>query len=637
MQNDALLLPASLNGIAEFPLPLQPVSAAEYIRNIIKTLPEDPGVYQYFDKEGQLLYVGKARNLKKRVSSYFTKEHDSTRLKLMVGKVAEIKTVKVNTELDALLLENNLIKSLRPRYNINLRDDKTYPWIILKKERFPRLFYTRKQVKDGSEYFGPYASVKLMHTLLDVIRQAYPLRTCSYDLSNENIAKGKFRPCLEYHIGRCKAPCVGKQAEQEYEQNIIEIRHIIKGDIGFAIRDLKNGMQAASEALEFEKAEALKKKIDILSAYQSKSAIVHPSITDTDVLNLISDETNAYVHYFQVISGAIVNSQTLEIRKRIEENDEDIMLFAIVESRHRFGSKSREILLPFEPELKIPGTDYVVPKIGDKKKLLDLCLRNALAHKQEREKQAELTDPDRHTERIMNQMTKDLRLTEQPRRIEAFDNSNIQGEYAVSAMPVFIDGKAAKKEYRHFNIRTVEGADDFKTMDEVITRRYSRVLAENQPLPQLIVIDGGKGQLSAAMQALERLGLGGRIAVIGIAKRLEEIYFPNDPLPLYLDKRSETLKVIQQIRDEAHRFGITHHRNRRSRETFKTELSEIKGVSHKTAEKLLLELRSVKHIREASLDEIEKIVGKAKGKLVYDYFHSGNADETVTDDGSNVA
>ncbi len=599
---------------------------SEHIRNLIKTLPDSPGVYQYFDAENTLLYVGKAKNLKKRVSSYFMKDLGTTRLRIMVNKINDIRTVKVNTELDALLLENNLIKSLKPRYNINLRDDKTYPWIILKKERFPRLFYTRKQIKDGSEYFGPYASVRLMHTLLDVIRQTYPLRTCSYDLSQENIEKGKFRPCLEFHIGRCKAPCVNKQTAEEYNQNISEIRLIIKGDIGFALRDLKEKMQAAVERYEYEKAEELKTKIEILSAYQSKSTIVHPSITNTDVVNFTGDEKSTYIHYFQIVNGAIVNSQTIEIKKKIEESDHDVLLFAIVEFRNRFSSRSKEILVPFAPEIQLPDCEYVVPKIGDKKQLLDLCFKNALSYKQEREKQIALTDPDRHTERIMNQMMKDLRLKEQPRRIEGFDNSNIQGNFAVSAMPVFIDGKPAKKEYRHFNVKTVEGPDDFKTMEEIITRRYSRVIAENLPMPQLIVIDGGKGQLSAAVESLRKLDLLGKVAIIGIAKRLEEIYFPNDPIPLYLDKRSETLKVIQQIRDEAHRFGITHHRNKRSRETFKTELNEINGISDKTAEKLLLELKSVKNIKEASLEELEKIIGKAKGRMVFDYFHQSSQD-----------
>lgn len=601
---------------------------SEHIRSIIKTLPETPGVYQYFDAEEGLLYVGKAKNLKKRVTSYFTKEHDSARLRIMVRKIHDIKTVKVNSELDALLLENNLIKNLKPRYNINLRDDKTYPWIILKKERFPRLFYTRRQVKDGSEYFGPYASVRLMHTLLDLIRQTYPLRTCNYDLSRENVEKGKFRACLEYHIGRCKAPCENKQAVEEYDQNISEIRQIIKGDITHALRDLKDRMNAAAERYEFELAETLKIKINILSAYQSKSTIVHPSITNTDVINLISDEKNAYVHFFNIIDGAIINAQTLEIKKKIDESDADLLMFAIVEFRTRFNSSSKEILVPFAPEITLPGCDYVIPKIGDKKQLLDLCYKNALSYKQEREKQIALTDPERHTDRIMNQMMKDLRMREQPRRIEGFDNSNIQGEFAVSAMPVFIDGKPAKKEYRHFNVKTVVGPDDFATMEEIILRRYSRVIEEKLPMPQLIVIDGGKGQLGAAINSLRKLNLMGKVAIIGIAKRLEEIYFPGDPLPLYLDKRSETLRVIQQIRDEAHRFGITHHRNKRSRETFTTELSEIRGISDKTAEKLLIELKSVKNIKEATAEELEKAIGKAKAKLVYTHFQKGAADPT---------
>ena len=598
-----------------------PEEFPEHIQHLIKTLPESPGVYQYFDSEKQLLYVGKAKNLKKRVSSYFTKDHDSGRLRIMVNKIRDIKTIKVNSELDALLLENNLIKNLKPRYNINLRDDKTYPWIILKKERYPRLFYTRRLVKDGSEYFGPYASVKLMHVLLDLIRQTYPLRTCNYDLSEDNINKGKFRACLEFHIGRCKAPCVGKQGIKEYDQNIGEIRQIIKGDIGQTLREMKIKMNDAANNYEFEVAEALKNKIQILSSYQSKSTIVHPSITNIDVVNIISDEKNAYVHYFNIIEGAIINAQTLEIRKKIDETDDDLLLFAIVEFRNRFNSGNKEILVPFLPEIELTGCNYVVPKIGDKKQLLELCHRNALSYKQEREKQIALTDPERHTDRIMNQMMKDLRLTEQPRRIEGFDNSNIQGSYAVSAMPVFIDGKPAKKEYRHYNVKTVEGPDDFATMEEVIFRRYSRVIEENLPMPQLIVIDGGKGQLGAAINSLRKLNLMGKVAVIGIAKRLEEIYFPGDPLPLYLDKRSETLRIIQQIRDEAHRFGITHHRNKRSRATFTSELNEIKGISDKTAEKLLLALKSVKNIKEATLDEIEKVIGKSKAKLVYDFFN----------------
>lgn len=593
---------------------------SDHISAIIKTLPDTPGVYQYYDEDKMLLYVGKAKNLKKRVTSYFSKEHDSGRLRVMVRKIVDIKTIKVNTELDALLLENNLIKSLKPRYNILLRDDKTYPWIILKKERFPRLFYTRKHIKDGSEYFGPYASGKVMHALLDLIRQTYPMRTCSFDLSKENITKGKFRACLEFQIGRCKAPCVNKQSEEEYQQNVDEIRQIIKGNIGAAIGDLKSKMQQAAGSYAFEEAQQLKIKIDVLSDYQSKSTIVHPSITNTDVINILSDDKNAYVHYFKIIEGAIIQSQTIELKKKIDESESDLLLFAIIEFRNRFNSNSKEILVPFSPDIVLPDCDYVIPKIGDKKQLLDLCYKNALAYKHEREKQIALTDPEKHVDRIMNQMMKDLRMKEQPRRIEGFDNSNIQGNYAVSAMPVFINGKAAKKEYRHYNVKTVEGPDDFATMEEVIYRRYSRVLADNLPMPQLIVIDGGKGQLGAAVNSLRKLNLMGKVAIIGIAKRLEEIYFPGDPLPLYLDKRSETLKIIQQIRDEAHRFGITHHRNKRSRETFKTELNEINGISDKTAEKLLIALKSVKGIKEASFEELENVIGKSKALLVFDFF-----------------
>lgn len=598
---------------------------SEHIQTLLKVIPDSPGVYQYYDKDNQLLYVGKAKNLKKRVSSYFTKDHDSARLNLMVKKIHDIKTIKVETELDALLLENNLIKSLKPRYNVNLRDDKTYPWIIIKNERFPRLFYTRKKIKDGSEYYGPYANVKVMRNLLDLIKQLYPLRNCSYDLKEENIQKGKYRACLEYHIGKCKAPCTGNQSEQDYVRNMNEIRSIIKGDLHFAIRDLKQEMREQAELMNFEKAEELKQRMELLEAYQSRSTIVHPNITDTEVFNIISDEKNGFVNYFAVKNGTIVQSQTIELKKKIDESDEELLVFAMVELRNRFNSKSKEIILPFEPEIKLPECDYYIPKIGDKKKLLDLCLKNALEYKRERDKQIALTDPESHVTRIMQQMKKDLRLKEEPRRIEGFDNSNIQGNFAVSAMPVFIDGKPAKKEYRHFNVKTVEGPDDFATMEEVIFRRYSRVIEEGLPMPQLIVIDGGKGQLSAAVKSLTKLGLMGKVAVIGIAKRLEEIYFPGDNLPLYLDKRSETLKVIQHIRDEAHRFGITHHRNKRSRETFRSELSEIKGISEKTAQKLLTELRSIQAVKEANMEELSKVIGTAKAQLVFNHYHSFNA------------
>ena len=595
-------------------------SFSEHIQSILKTLPDTPGVYRYYDADNNLLYVGKAKNLKKRVTSYFTKEHDTYRLKLMVRKIVDIKTIKVDTEMDALILENNLIKNLTPKYNISLRDDKTYPWIVVKNERFPRVFHTRQLRKEDTEYYGPYPSVTTMFILLDLIRQLYPLRSCTYDLSEENISKGKFKACIEYQIGKCKAPCVANQSHEDYNNGIEHIRRIIKGDINFAIKDLKRLMQEHAEKMEYEQAAANKKKIELLEKYQSKSTIVHPSITDTDVFAIISDEKTAYVNFFKVMNGTIIQAQTLELKKKLDETDEEMLVFAINEIRTRYRSLSKEIFVPFEPELVFENAKYVVPKIGDKKHLLDLCFKNAEAYKKEREKQLALIDPDRHTDRVMQQMMKDLRMKEEPRRIEGFDNSNIQGDYAVSAMPVFIDGKPAKKEYRHYNVKTVVGPDDFATMEEVIFRRYSRVKEENLPMPQLIVIDGGKGQLGAAVMSLRKLDLMGKVTVIGIAKRLEEIYFPGDPIPMYLDKRSETLKIIQHIRDEAHRFGITHHRNKRSRETFKTELSEIKGISDKTAQKLLTELKSVLQIKQATPAELAAIIGNSKANLVYEFF-----------------
>jgi excinuclease ABC subunit C len=599
---------------------------SEHIQSILKTLPETPGVYRYYDADNNLLYVGKAKNLKKRVTSYFTKEHDTYRLRIMVKKIVDIKTIIVDTEMDALILENNLIKSLTPKYNIMLRDDKTYPWILIKNEQFPRVFNTRQIKKDGAEYFGPYPSVTTMYILLDLIKQLYPLRSCTLDLTQENIDNKKFKACLEYQIGKCKAPCIGKQSLEDYDRGINHIREIIKGDINFAIKDLKRLMLEHAETLEFEQAATIKKKIELLEKYQSKSTIVHPSITDTDVFAILSDEKTAYINYFKVMNGTIIQAQTLELKKKLDESDEEMLVFAINEIRTRYNSLSKEIFVPFEPEFVFNDAKYVIPKIGDKKHLLDLCFKNAEAYKREREKQIALIDPERHTDRIMQQMMKDLRMKEEPRRIEGFDNSNIQGDYAVSAMPVFIDGKPAKKEYRHYNVKTVVGPDDFATMEEVILRRYTRVIEEGLPMPQLIVIDGGKGQLGAAIMSLRKLDLMGKVTVIGIAKRLEEIYFPGDSIPLYLDKRSETLKIIQQIRDEAHRFGITHHRNKRSRETFKTELSQIKGISDKTAQKLLTELKSVKGIKEAPLNELADIVGTSKATLVYEFFKKQEGD-----------
>jgi excinuclease ABC subunit C len=594
----------------------------EHLESILGALPESPGVYQYFDADGKILYVGKAKNLKKRVLSYFSKDkHESGKTTLLTRKVADIKILVVDSEIDALLLENNLIKKYQPRYNILLKDDKTYPWICIKRERFPRVFSTRRLIKDGSEYFGPYGSIKVMYTLLEMIQQLFPLRSCSYDLNEENIRKKKYRPCLDFHIGKCKAPCAGHQTHGDYDENILQIRNLLKGNFTSTIKELKEKMNVASASFEYEKSQMIKEKIELLEKYQSKSTIVSPTINDVDVFTIVSDENNSFVNYFKVMSGAIVQGHTIELKKKLEESDEEMLVFAINELRTRFQSQSKEVLVPFEVDFEFPGITLIVPKIGDKKKLLELSLRNAEYYKKEREKQLSLVDPERHTNRIMAQMMKDLRLSEEPRRIEGFDNSNIQGEYAVSAMPVFIDGKPAKKEYRHFNIKTVVGPDDFASMEEVIYRRYSRVLEERLPLPNLIVIDGGKGQLSAALKGLEKAGLAGKVAIIGIAKRLEEIYYPGDSIPLYIDKKSETLRVIQHIRDEAHRFGITHHRNKRSKGTIKSELTEIKGVSSLTARKLLEAFKSVKEIKVTSEERLSEVIGKAKAAAVYLYFN----------------
>jgi len=593
------------------------------IATLLRSLPEKPGVYRYFDADENILYVGKAKNLKKRVSSYFTKAHDNSRLRLLVKKIADIKTLVVETEYDALLLENNLIKQLQPRYNVSLKDDKTYPWICLKKEPYPRLFYTRKKIKDGSEYFGPYASVTSVKTLLGFIKENFPLRTCSLDLSEKNIAAKKFRACLDYHIGTCKAPCIALQTSEAYDENIRQIRHIIKGNVSSVIRELKQRMNAHAEKMEFEQAQGTKEKIEALEKYQAKSMVVSNTLEELDVAGMVKENDTYYITYFRVVNGAIIASQSVEVKKKLDESDSEILEYAIYDMRTELQSTAKEIVVSFYPESEFPDARFFVPKAGDKKMLLDLSIRNAEQHRIDKNRQLALTNPEEHTQRILQQMKKDLRMKEEPVRIDCFDNSNIQGHHAVSAMTVFINAKPAKKEYRHYNVKTVEGPDDFATMEEVILRRYSRVLEEKAGMPQLIVIDGGKGQLSAACNSLQKLGLLGKVTIIGIAKRLEEIYYPGDPIPLYLDKRSETLRIIQQIRDEAHRFGITHHRKKRSKNTIVTELNQIKGISDATAQKLLSEFRSVKKIKETSLEELEKIAGKAKAKLVYDYFNLG--------------
>lgn len=601
------------------------MASEEHIQTLLSALPDSPGVYQFYDKEDKLLYVGKAKSLKKRVSSYFQKDrHVSGKTSIMVRKVADIRTIVVDTEMDALLLENNLIKKHQPRYNVSLKDDKTYPWICIRNERFPRVFSTRKMIRDGSEYFGPYASGRLINTLLELINKLYKLRTCSLVLSEENITKKKFRVCLEYQIGNCKGPCEGFQSQGEYDQSVKEIRQILKGNIQTVIGHLRELMQTYAAEYRFEEAQSVKEKLESLEKFQRKSVVVNPSIHNVDVFSLVIEEDSAYVNFLRVMNGAIIQGHTVELKKKLEETPEELLELAMGELRSRFFSDAEEIIVPFAPEVEWPGISFTIPKIGDKKHLLSLSESNVRNYIREKRLQEEKQHPENRTLRLMEQMKKDLRLTELPKHIECFDNSNFQGAYPVAAMSVFRDGKPSKKDYRHFNIKTVEGPDDFASMEEVIHRRYKRMLDEALPLPQLIVIDGGKGQLSAAVSSLEKLGLRGKIAVIGIAKRLEELYYPDDPLPLYIDKKSETLRIIQQLRDEVHRFGITHHRKRRSKGVIKTELEEIPGIGPRTAEELLRKFRSVQRIKEAPLEALAAIIGEAKAIRVKEHLESGS-------------
>tara|TARA_B100001079_G_C16410569_1_gene516108 strand:- start:2345 stop:4147 length:1803 start_codon:yes stop_codon:yes gene_type:complete len=586
----------------------------------LKTLPDSPGVYQYFDKNGKILYVGKAKNLKKRVTSYFTKRHDSHRIGVMVKKIHEIRHIVVSSETDALLLENNLIKKLQPRFNVMLKDDKTYPWICIKNERFPRVFPTRRLIKDGSEYYGPFTSFKTVNTLLDLIKGLYKLRTCNYDLVEDKIRDNKYKVCLEYHLGNCKGPCEGYQGEAEYNRNIEHIRQIVKGNFKDSLSQFREQMQEHAENMEFEDAQRIKNKIEVLENYQSRSTVVNPKINNVDVFSVISDEGYGYVNFLQLMHGSIIRSHTIEMKKKLDETDEELLELGITEIRQRFNSKSPEIYVPFKVDA---GDDIkvTVPKLGDKRKIVELSERNAKYYRQERFKQMKIVDPDRHVNRVMAQMKEDLRLSVEPRHIECFDNSNIQGTNPVAACVVFKNGKPSKKDYRKFNIKTVEGPNDFASMEEVVYRRYKRLLNEGEELPQLIIVDGGKGQLRSGLKALETLGLRGEIAIIGIAKRLEELFYPGDPVPLYLDKKSETLKIIQQLRNEAHRFGITFHRNKRSKSALNTELDSIKGIGEKTVVELLKSFRSLKRVKEASEKSLADVVGSAKARIVYDYYH----------------
>lgn len=586
----------------------------------LQTLPDKPGVYQYFDEKGKILYVGKAKNLKKRVNSYFNKLHDDNKTRVLVKKIRDIKFIVVETELDALLLENNLIKELQPRYNILLKDDKTYPWICIKNEHFPRIFSTRNVIKDGSHYFGPYSNVKMMHTLLDLFREIFPLRTCSLDLTPKKIKQGNYKVCLEYHIGKCKAPCVGKQVEEEYLQNIEQIKEILKGNIQTVIRFLQERMFAFSENFQYEEAQEIKEKIQILEKFQAKSTVVSPSLHKLDVITYLDDEKVGYVNYLMISNGAIIHGITLEIKKNLQTDIEEIILYALMDFRERYQSDSKEVLTNVSIQTKIEGITFRKPSRGEKKELVDLSARNTSFYRLSKIRQEKIIDPERHTKRILSQMQRDLRLEKTPAYMECFDNSNTQGTNPVSACVVFRDAKPSKKEYRHFIPRSIDGPDDYKTMEEVVERRYKRLLEEKLPLPDLIVIDGGKGQLSAALNALERLGLNGQIPVIGIAERLEEIFFPDDSLPLYLDKRSETLKIIQQIRDEAHRFGLTHHRNRRSKAAFNSELENIPGIGPKTFEALLNHFKTLSKIKSSTEEELEKVIGKAKAKIIREYY-----------------
>ena len=593
-----------------------------HLKAIINSLPDTPGIYKYYDVDGVLIYIGKAKKLKKRVSSYFVKQHHENRkTAMMVSKIVDIQFTLVDTEIDALLLENSLIKKFQPRFNINLKDDKTYPWICIKKERFPRVFATRMMIRDGSEYFGPYASVHMMYTILDMVKVLYPTRNCNLQLSNQNILEGKFKACMEFQIGNCKAPCENLQSVDEYDFSIKQIKHILKGNIAEVVNHLKGLMLDAAAALKFEEAEQYKRRLDTLENYQSKSTIATNIPNDVDVFSLVSDDHFAFVNYLKVSNGMIIQTQSFELKKKLEETKEELLEFAIGEVREQYNSTSLEIIIPFEVELEDDHITFTIPKVGDKKKLLDLSLKNALYYKKDKLSQYEKLNPDLRVDRILSQMKQDLHLTELPRHIECFDNSNIQGSYPVSAMVVFKDAKPSKKDYRHFNVQTVVGPDDFATMREVIHRRYKRVLDENEPLPNLIIVDGGKGQLSSAIESLQGLGLYGKIPILGIAKRLEELYYPDDELPLYLDKKSETLKVIQQMRDEAHRFGITHHRNRRSKGSIQSELDDIKGIGPETQKILLKELKSVKKIKEASLEMLTNIIGKAKAQLILNHLN----------------
>ncbi|MBK3516594.1 excinuclease ABC subunit UvrC [Carboxylicivirga marina] len=596
------------------------------LKLLVQSLPSSPGVYQYYNEDGVIIYIGKAKDLKKRVSSYFSKKHEDGKTRILVKKIADIKHIVVDSEEDALLLENNLIKKYQPRYNILLKDDKSYPYIVIKNEPYPRVFQTRNFIRDGSSYFGPYTSIGMVRTLIDLFRQIYPLRTCKLNLSDENIKDGKFRECLEYHIGKCKAPCIGQFDKDIYQGNIQSIKEILHGNITSVLKYMHGIMLNYADELEFEKAEEVKRKIELLKGHQSKSTVVNPKITNVDVFSITDDDKAAYVNFIRVVNGAIIQSHTMEYRKKLSEEKSEILPLAIFEMRSRIKLLAREILVPFKLNIELDNAKFIVPKIGDKKKLMDLSERNVKYFRLDKLKQQSLHKKEPREERILKVMQSDLRLKVLPRHIECFDNSNIQGTNPVAACVVFRNGKPYKKDYRHFNIKTVEGPNDFASMEEVVYRRYKRLKEEGQGLPQLVVIDGGKGQLGAAVKILRDLDLTDKISVIGIAKRLEEIFYPGDPVPLYLDKNSESLKIIQYLRNEAHRFGITFHRQKRSINFIQSELNNISGIGDKTIELLFKNFKSFNKIKEATIENLEAVVAKDKAAKVYSYF---NPDKTI--------
>ena len=584
-------------------------------------MPSEPGVYQFFNKEDKIIYIGKAKNLKKRVASYFQKNVGSRKTKNLVKNIHEIKHIVVSTESDALLLENSLIKKYQPKYNILLRDDKTYPWIVIKKEAFPRVLTTRRVEKDGSEYFGPFTNYKTVRTIMGVFSTLYSLRTCHYDLKEKNIVEKKYKVCLEYHIGNCLGGCEGHQKEEDYDVYISNIRDFLKGNLSSSLNYFKNEMKTASDCLQFEKAQSAKEKIELLENYQSKSTVVSSKLNNIDVFSIISDSSHAYVNHLQVAFGRIVRFHNVEIKKKLEETDRKLLLMTLVNLRDKFNSKNNTVISNIKFD-KILDLKFIFPKAGDNKKLLDLSVRNATQFKIEKLKQVQIVDPERHTNRILNQMKTDLRLNKIPVHIECFDNSNIQGSNPVASCIVFKNSKPSKKDYRHFNIKTVEGPDDYASMEEVVYRRYRRMLDEKLSLPSLIIIDGGKGQLSSSIKALKKLNLENTIAILGIAKRLEEIFYPNDPIPLYLNKKSETLKVIQQMRNEAHRFAINFHRNKRSKQALTSSFDGIPGIGEKTKTALLKRFKSLKNIKETSLELLISEVGESKAKKLKDFLNS---------------